>query len=178
MAVKLEDITIRKLSEKDLDKAQEFMDFMNGLVEEDAKILANQKMAIEEEKKWLQEKINERMSDKEVFLIAEHQGKIAGDTHIRLGKWRRNHVGTFGIAIDKNYRGIGLGTKLMAEIIKLAQKELKPCPKIIQLEVYENNKPAIGLYKKMGFKKAAKLPKQVQYKGKLISEFVMLLELK
>jgi ribosomal protein S18 acetylase RimI-like enzyme len=178
MEIKLEDIIIRKLSEKDSGRAEDFLEFLNALVEEDAKILANEKMSLEEEKKWLEEKIKDRMSDKEIFLVAEHDGKIVADTHIKLGKWRQNHIGTFGIAIDKNYRGMGLGTKLMAEIIKLAQKELKPCPKIIRLEVLENNKPAQALYKKMGFKKVAKLPKQIQYKGKLVSEFVMLLELK
>ncbi len=69
---------------------------------------------------------------------------------------------------------MGLGKFLTQEVIKLAKKELKPAPKIIKLEVYVNNKPAIGLYKKMGFKIVAKIPKQIQYKGKLIGEYIML----
>lgn len=80
----------------------------------------------------------------------------------------------FGITITQGYKGIGLGKYLMSEVIELVKKELNPKPKIIQLEVYINNKPAINLYKKMGFKIVAKIPKQIQYKGKLIDEFVML----
>jgi len=45
------------------------------------------------------------------------------------------------------------------------------------LEVYVNNEPAIKLYKKMGFKRVARIPKHIQYKGKLIDEFIMQLEL-
>ena len=60
------------------------------------------------------------------------------------------------------------------EVIKVARKELKPAPKIIKLEVYVNNKPAIALYKKMGFKIVGKIPNQIQWKGKLIAEFIML----
>ena len=56
----------------------------------------------------------------------------------------------------------------MQEVMKLAKKELKPTPKIFQLEVYENNKPAIGLYKKMGFKIVAKVPKQIQHKDLIL----------
>jgi len=62
----------------------------------------------------------------------------------------------------------------MFGIIELAKKEFNPKLKIIQLRVYINNKSAINLYKKMGFKIVAKMPKQIQFKGKLIDEFIML----
>lgn len=106
-------------------------------------------------------------------MIAEHDSKIIGLTDIKLMHYAKKHIGNFGISIRREYRGIGLGKYLMSEIIKLAKKELKPKPKIIQLEVYVNNKPAIALYKKMGFKTMAKVPKQVQWKGKLIDVFIM-----
>jgi len=83
----------------------------------------------------------------------------------------------FGITIRKDYRRIGLGNYLMKEIIKLAKKELKPKPKIIRLSVFSNNKPAINLYKKHGFKKVAVIPDQLQYKGRLVDQAVMLLYL-
>ncbi|PIV12707.1 MAG: GNAT family N-acetyltransferase, partial [Candidatus Nealsonbacteria bacterium CG03_land_8_20_14_0_80_36_12] len=49
-------------------------------------------------------------------------------------------------------------------------------PKIIRLSVFPTNKAAIGLYKKLGFKKVAKISKQIQYKGKLVDEIIMLLK--
>ena len=69
---------------------------------------------------------------------------------------------------------MGLGKYMASEIIKLAKEKLSPKPKIIRLEVFTSNDPAIALYKKMGFKIVAKIPKQMQHKGKLVDEFVML----
>ena len=71
----------------------------------------------------------------------------------------------------------GLGYLEDIEIIKLAKKDLKPKPKIIRLGVFPTNKPAISLYKKLGFKKVARVPRQFQYKGKLVDEIIMLLSL-
>jgi ribosomal protein S18 acetylase RimI-like enzyme len=65
-----------------------------------------------------------------------------------------------------------LGKYLGREIIKLTKERLKI--KIVRLGVYSANKPAQKLYKKLGFKMVASIPKQVQYKGKLIDEFIML----
>ena len=126
-------------------------------------------------KKWHNHRRKLIKNNTKVFLVAEHGEKVIGTASIELEKWRRNHFGKFGIAIIDGYRGMGLGKYLMSEIIKLARKELKPRPKMIQLEVYVNNKIAIKFYNKMGFKTVAKVPRQIQYKGKLIDEFIMIL---
>ena len=112
-----------------------------------------------------------------VFLIAECGDQIISIVSITLGPRRKNHIGTLAISIRDGYRGLGLGAHLMSEIIALAKKDLKPNLKIIQLEVYANNKPAIGLYEKLGFKTVAMLPRQIQYKGELIDELIMILEI-
>ncbi len=166
-------IIVRKLDKSDLKKAKKFQDFINALVDEDAMLLVNRKITLKNEVKFLENILRGVKSKNRVFLIAEYGKKVIGTVGIELGVWRRNHIGKLGIAVRNNYRGIGLGTQLMAEIIKLAKKDLRPKLKIIQLEVYTNNKPAISLYKKMGFKIVAKLPKQIQYRGKLIDEFIM-----
>lgn len=100
-----------------------------------------------------------------------------GTCHLGLLRERMDHIGEFGIAIRQGFRGIGLGKCLMENIIKMAKTELKPSPKIIELGVYEGNKPAIALYKKMDFKQVAKIPNSVQYKGKLITKIIMHLEI-
>lgn len=83
-------------------------------------------------------------------------------------------MGRFAIGIAQGYRGIELGKYLMSGIIERAKKEFKPRIKIIQLEVHANNKAAIGLYKKMGFRQFAKLPKQIQHKGRIDDELIMI----
>ncbi len=171
-------IIIRKLTREDLKIADKFRDFTNSLVAENAKIAMNEKIDLKGEHKFLSDTLNSVKNKKRVYLIAECDEKIIGTASITQLSWRSNHVGELGgIAVKDGYRRLGLGKYMMAQIIELAKKELHPKPKMIRLFVYINNKPAIRLYRKLGFKKVAKLPKHIQYKGKLIDEFAMILEL-
>ena len=165
-------IKIRGLSKKDLKITKKFQDFINSLVKEDVQILINKEFSFEREKKWLGKNIENVKNHKAVFLVAENNGIIIGTASIDLDIWRKNHIGDFAISIRKNYRGIGVGSYLIEEIIKLAKKELKP--RFIKLSVFSTNKPAMRLYKKYGFKEIAKIPKQIKYKGKLIDEIIMM----
>ncbi len=167
MEIKLfgdKNIIIRRILKSDLKNAKKFLNHINLLVEEKAMLLINKKQTLKDERTFLREKIKNEKRDASVCLIAECTGLIVGLTDINLKSYSKSHIGNFGISIRHGYRGVGLGKHLMTEIIKLAQKELKTKIKIIKLEVYSNNKPAIALYKKMGFEIIAKLPKQVQYK--------------
>lgn len=104
--------------------------------------------------------------------MAESDDIIVGSAEVGLGDGRADHVGIFHIAIKKGYRGMGLGKYLTETIIKLAKRRLRT--KIIRIFVFATNKPAIGLYKGCSFKKVARVPKQYQYKGKLVDEITML----
>lgn len=168
-------IKINRLSKKDLGRVKQFQDFINSLVKEDAQIRVNKKQSLKQEKEWLERNLLKSKKQKAVILIAEQASKIIGNVGIDLDRGRNDHVGKFWIALKQGYRGMGLGTYLSTEIIKLAKKELKPKPKIIILDVYSTNKKAIRFYLRLGFKKVAVLPRYAQYKGKLISEIIMLL---
>ncbi len=169
-------IVIRQPNTKDLQQPEKFQRYINALVAENAMILVCTKKSKNDEIAWLKSVLSEIKKRKGVYLIAEYNNKIAGLANITLGIERHGHIGTLGISIAKQYRGIGLGKYLTAEIIKLAKKNLKPKPKIIRLSVYQGNMPAMKLYEKMGFKRVAAIPKQTQYNAKLIDEIVMLLE--
>ena len=166
-------IIIRKLLPSDINQPEKFQKFVNSLVAEDVMILRNTKKSKKDELEWLKGRIKEVKQHKAVYLIAENNGEIVGTCNILLCRERMDHIGGFGIAIKKEFRGMGLGKYLMQTLIKMAKTELKPRPKIIELEVFEGNKPAIALYKKMGFKPVAKVPNRIQYKGKLITEIIM-----
>jgi len=168
-------IKIEKLSKKDLSNIKQFQGFINSLIEEDAQIFLNKKFSLREERKWLKTQLNEIENNKKVFLVAQNNHNVVGTACVGLSMGRMSHIGNFEIAIIKKYRGIGLGTYLLMEATKLARKKLKT--KFIRLSVFSSNKPAVMLYKKFGFKKVARIPKQVRYKGKLIDEIVMLKEL-
>ncbi len=167
-------IEIRKFSKKDVKRARDFMVFINSLIEEEAKLLLSRKQTLKDEEKWLKEREDSIKKKKEFLVIAEHNEKIIGTASVRLRRERESHVGEFGISIIDGYRRIGLGRFLMNEVINLAKKESKDDIKIVRLSVFSNNKPAIALYEKMGFKMVAKIPKQLQYKKRLIDEIIML----
>jgi len=58
------------------------------------------------------------------------------------------HCGRLGMGVHKNSRGKGIGKRLVAAALdKARQKKLER----VELEVYASNRPAIELYKKMGF---------------------------
>lgn len=167
-------IIVRSLTAKDLKTPEKFRDFINSLVREQAMILINTPKTKKDELDWLKDSLREIRKSKGVRLVAESNGKIVGNTGITLLKESKNHVGELGISIRNGYRGIGLGKSLMAEIINLAKKKFGKRLKIIRLSVHQDNQPAFNLYQKMGFQLVAKIPKQVQRKGGLIDELIML----
>jgi ribosomal protein S18 acetylase RimI-like enzyme len=170
-------IKIEELSKEDLKLAKEFLDFINSLIDEDAQIAVNEKSDIKEEIKWLKQNLEGVRKKKKVFCIAKDDKKIIGIASIEMRDLRESHLGILGISVRKEYRGMGLGKYLMKEVLNLAKRKLKPKPKIIRLSVFSTNKIAQNLYKKLGFKTVAKIPKQIQYKGKLIDEVVMIKEI-
>jgi len=48
-------VKIRELSQKDLKRAKDFLDYINSLVDEEVKISINKKLTLKEEKDWLQD---------------------------------------------------------------------------------------------------------------------------
>lgn len=165
-------ITIRELLGYNLKDTKRFLDFINSLIEEKAQLLWKEKFSLKGERAWLKRQLKEVENNKKVYLVAESNNIIVGSTEVGMGVGRADHIGTLHIAIRNGYRGMGLGKYLMESIMKLAKRRLKI--KIIKIPVFATNKPAIGLYKSCGFKKVARVPKQIQYKGKLVDEIIML----
>ncbi|MFA5742771.1 MAG: GNAT family N-acetyltransferase [Candidatus Paceibacterota bacterium] len=167
-------IVICALEERDLEKAGNFASFSNSLVDEDAPVVMDSKISAEEERKWLEGRLAKVEDKKQIFLFAEKNGEVIGIASLGLDIGRRSHIGSFAISIKSGYREIGLGSRLTEETIERAKENLSGL-KIIRLRVFGGNKPAISLYEKYGFREAARLPKQVSYKGELVDEVIMLL---
>jgi len=167
-------IIIRPLSESDIKNAKKFQDFINSLAEEDAEINTTEKKTLKQEREWLKARTKEVKKLKKFFLLAEYNNMIIGSVEISFEQGRRSHIAELGIMVKNGYRGIGLGSFMINEIIKLSQGELKFKPKIIRLSVTSTNKNAFKFYIKNGFKKVAVIPKQFNVKGKLVDEYIML----
>lgn len=91
-------------------------------------------------------------SRKEIFLIAEENEKIIGliDGYILDNNHHIEKVGYLDhLCVKKDYRKLGIAKKLIDDFsIKMKNKKVG----YIKLNAFENNIPAINLYKKLGFK--------------------------
>ena len=169
------EITIRTLLKSDLKYPEKFQKYINSLIQEKGFFVTFKKFkTVNDEIAWLKNSLKLTDLNKMIVLIAENQGRIVGETAIMLLSERRDHVGEMGISIIKHFRGIGLGSYLAKNVIALANKNLKPQPKLIRLSTISNNKQAISFYKKIGFKKVALIPQQIKINGEMFSEIIML----
>ncbi len=167
-------LEIRSIQQSDYKNVNAFRDFICELIDENAYLLINKKPTMSEEKTWLKDKIKAINVSREVCVAVWNNKKLVGICDAKKGKWKDEQNTCIGIAILKKYRGQGLGEKLLRDIIKLAKKKLNP--KNIYLTVAAPNKPAINLYKKIGFRTFARFPKWSNHDGKYIDNLWMLLK--
>jgi len=131
-----------------------------------------EQQTFEEEKKWLESKLENMKNKKSVIVLAFINDKLVGESDIDSGIFFAKHVGNFGITIDIDFRGDGIGELLMDLIIKEAIKNIDGL-KIIKLEVFSNNPIAPNLYKKMGFIEYGRLPEGAKHCNNFIDELLM-----
>ncbi len=82
-------------------------------------------------------------------LTAIKDGNVCGLATLYLQPYRKlAHQCEFGIIVGHGYRGQGIGTELLKNLIHLAKDKFRI--ELLHLQVYSEN-PAINLYKRMGF---------------------------
>lgn len=177
-----EEITLRdgrkvmfgSAQEKD---AQQMIDFMKIVSSETVFMLRYGEEIrddVDFEKKLIKDMLD---NERGMFLTVFDGDRIVANCHIapvhEIIKMR--HRCEFGIGIIQEYCDSGLGTIMMTKIIEKA-KEWNY--EKIELGVFADNKRAIALYKKMGFKEYGRLPKACKLKdGTYIDQVCMVLEL-
>lgn len=96
-------------------------------------------------------------------LVVIADDKVVGWCDVvGAGRPTKKHIGTLGIGLLPEWRGKGIGEKLMQTAILDAQSKGMTR---IELTVYEPNKNAVALYKKLGFEVEGLLRKGVFLKG-------------
>ncbi|MCD6372901.1 MAG: ribosomal protein S18-alanine N-acetyltransferase [Thermococcus sp.] len=88
----------------------------------------------------------------DTFLIAEYNGRVVGYVMGYLRPDLEGHI--MSIAVDPAYRGMGIGSALLSEVI---ERLIKKGARYIGLEVRVSNLSAIALYEKFGFKKIKRI---------------------
>lgn len=114
------------------------------------------------EKTEMKKKIRSSIErESEYWCLCTIDDKIVGsfrgfiETH-----YREMHVGAFGISVDKDYWGNGIGTEFIRYFKELASKRgvTQIC-----INMVEGNDRALALYKKMGFREIGVIPKSYRY---------------
>lgn len=96
-------------------------------------------------------------SEKEIYLCAVVDGQIVGTASVfSIGANKIRHRAEFGIAIDKDYWGNGIGQALTEACIAFSQNAGYSQ---LELEVVRDNTGAIALYRKMGFVEFGRNPR-------------------
>ena len=114
----------------------------------------------------------QRESLNDYHILCEVDGKLAGCCHLgRKTKARNRHRGMVGIALFREYWGMGIGTLMMDRLIALG-REMGLSQ--LELEVFETNDRAMALYRKMGFVETGAIPDAIHLKdGRSLKEIYM-----
>lgn len=131
-------------------------------------------MTTEQELDWIRKA---QVSEDQCVIVCEVNGILAGNCEVRFNRRRKtSHRGSIGIALRKEYWGLGIGTAMFEELICIARKREGTLQ--LELEFVEGNTRALALYEKMGFCVAGYKPNAIRSKdGKLLKEYFMVREL-
>lgn len=106
------------------------------------------------------------------FLVALVDGKVVGSlTFLSSSRKRLEHRGEMGIAVLKDYWGIGIGKSLIDNFLQWAKSN--EITRKIDLLVREDNIPAIGLYLKFGFQIEGKIARGMVVNNRFYDIYIM-----
>ncbi len=104
-------------------------------------------------------------------LVALDRGKVIGWCDIRRDHWPAHaHCGTLGMGLLPEYRGKGLGRRLMQAALAAAHDEGFVR---VELAAHADNLRAIALYEKLGFQREGLTRYSVCIDGRFVDSLVM-----
>ena len=125
---------------------------------------------LEEERAIIREKNEE---DGVLNLLAFVDGRHAGNCAFNPADdgSQTRHRCCIGIALYREFWGMGIGTVLMEEILAAAKAAGY---ERAELEVVSANAPAVALYRKFGFETTGTVPEAVKYKDGTYADFLFM----
>lgn len=137
---------------------------------------AGEQVTVEEERAYLEAEWEKIAAGDAVKFFCFIDGRLAGMSDVHRDTallTRRRHVGIFGIIIGKDFRGEGIGEMMMRTTIAEATKHIQGL-RMIKLDCFATNTPAIALYKKLGFTEVGRIPEALLHKNDYVDEIIMI----
>ena len=136
-------LTFFRLREQDLPK---LIPVYNSVIQEGLYFHRNEGLPdLKTAQKWYREHVEAGMT----FVTARVGNKIVGGASLEPGRGKASHRAILGIYLQKEFRNMGIGTRLMKTALETARERNF---EIIWLMVFASNQRAIRLYKKLGFR--------------------------
>lgn len=153
------DILIRYPESSD---AKQMMEYINSLSDERTYITyQGEHETLESEAKFLNQKLKSISEKTAIMLLAFAKERLVGISGVELGIKTSRHIGTFQISVAKEYRGKGIGKKLLEITENESIKNLSGL-EILTLGVFACNIKARKMYKKSGYIEEGLLPNGIK----------------
>ncbi|KPX61904.1 GCN5-related N-acetyltransferase [Pseudomonas syringae pv. lapsa] len=95
-------------------------------------------------------------TERHVKLVALHGNEVIGSIGLeQYSRSRQSHVGAIGMGVASAWQGKGVGSKLLATALDIADNWMNLHR--VELTVYVDNEAAQGLYRKFGFETEGRL---------------------
>lgn len=145
---------------------------INSLIKERAYVGEEKRVTEKVAAKRMDATLKSMKKGKEIMLCVEIGGKYAGSGRIyKKGLDAEKHVMELRVRLERPYRGLGIGTRLMLTLERLAKERMKA--KVLELTCFSLNNPAMRLYRKLGYREVGRIPKGCYYYGKYCDDIIM-----
>ena len=133
-----------------------YLDFLKNICAESDFVLMYPeeiRMSEEDEEQWIKAGLDDPLGVRFSCFVGE---ELAGNCQIvRFGRLKTAHRAAIAISVRKAFWRLGIGTKLMKEMLRYAQEW---GVEQVELQYIEGNFRGQGLYEKMGFVEVARVP--------------------
>jgi len=157
-----------------MDDSDGLLELNNSAVVEDLDIEQRRILSREEATALLQDLLARTARKEALNLVAIADSRIVAYAMVMRRKGFSSHVGEFGIGITKGYRGIGIGTAMLQELIT-SSRELGL--KILIAKTFASNIGMRQVLERSGFREVGHIPRTYERRGRYIDEIVSALEL-
>lgn len=152
---------------------QLMLEYINKLSSEQTFIsYQGEQVTLDFETRYLNNQLELIANKQSVQLLAFSGKSLIGVTSINMKERTSKHTGVFSLSVDVDFRGEGIGRKLMELVLKEAEENLLNL-RIVILSLFAGNSLAREMYEKFGFKEYGILPKGLLYKSEYVDHVFM-----